>query len=883
MLTIKVQKNLNAAKKYFEEHLALENHNSDYYMDSGSVVLTDGSEPLGGLWHGKLSKRLDLSGCVKKSDFDSILEGKKPKDGSSLTARINKIGERRLYFDSVFSAPKSISILGTTMGDLRLVHAHNEAVKEAFLELEAQAHTRVRVDGRYEVRKTSELLAAEFCHTTSRSLDPQLHTHMVILNATFDSEEQKFKALEAYSIYDQSKYLTEVYRSILHSKVIELGYETIKARYGFEIKGVSKEIQERFSKRSVTIKKEIERLELSLGRKLSNSEISNISHKTRSSKDKELPFKEAIELQKKQLQLNEINLLNFEINRSKGLAKEIELDPTISKVLAASAINSSCKHLFERSSVVKSHEILEQALKNYDNNVNYKDLKSELFSREDLIINPLNNKIGTKDGLAKERFIVESVKETKSAIKRKNKFDSIEYPSLNSSQNLALKNYYKNRDKYFLLDGGAGTGKSALISKMLEYERAQGTNILALSTTTKSRDSLAKDFGVPAMTLQGLLASVDAEASIRDKTLIIDEAGLMSVNQMFDLMEVAKSSPNSQIVFVGDINQHNSIEAGDALRVLKKFAQINTTKLSEVMRQKDPEYKELIQKIISNNDFDGAWSGFDKKGWINEAEDKEKRVDIFLKDYFNNSDMGKSIIAIAPTWKEIDMLTKEIRLEKEARNELSKSNEVSFATVRDLNFTQQEKTEKRNFFLDNSVPMVKFNKNVKEFHKNEPYRIIQKNGDLFAENESQSISFKPANLDPKSFNVLEARILSVSPGDSILLRSNIKDDKTKFINGEEVKVKSVSEDKIFFEDGRSLDPDFKQIEHAYVVTSNLSQGLTKDHVSIYMSQNSGLATNSKQFYVSASRGRESMTITTDDKMSTYERVRTINHRQSNLE
>ena len=77
-------------------------------------------------------------------------------------------------------------MLAVTLDDERLVAAHEEATRIAFRELETFAATRVRKQGNQRDRTTGNLVAAAFTHTSSRALDPLLHTHFTVFNATFD-------------------------------------------------------------------------------------------------------------------------------------------------------------------------------------------------------------------------------------------------------------------------------------------------------------------------------------------------------------------------------------------------------------------------------------------------------------------------------------------------------------------------------------------------------------------------------------------------------------------------------------------------------------------------------------------------------------------------
>jgi conjugative relaxase-like TrwC/TraI family protein len=96
---------------------------------------------------------------------------------------------RRVFFDFTISPPKSVSIAALVADDSRIVAAHREAVRAAVSELEGFASARVRECGANRDRRTGNIVAALFEHETSRALDPHLHTHCIVFNATRDAEE----------------------------------------------------------------------------------------------------------------------------------------------------------------------------------------------------------------------------------------------------------------------------------------------------------------------------------------------------------------------------------------------------------------------------------------------------------------------------------------------------------------------------------------------------------------------------------------------------------------------------------------------------------------------------------------------------------------------
>ena len=217
MLTIRA---MTGGAGYSQRHL----EHSDYYDERRKVQ---------GEWQGRGAELLGLRGNVTREQFEAVREGLHPETGEFLRPRhgadrVNNDGSEqskaRSLYDLTFSAPKSISIQGMVGGDERLVAAHDKAVREALAEAENYAGSRVRLNGANEDRTTGNWIVAAYRHDTSRELDPQLHTHAVAANLTYDGVEGRWKALQASGLYERRAYLTEVYRNALANQVRSLGY-----------------------------------------------------------------------------------------------------------------------------------------------------------------------------------------------------------------------------------------------------------------------------------------------------------------------------------------------------------------------------------------------------------------------------------------------------------------------------------------------------------------------------------------------------------------------------------------------------------------------------------------------------------------------------------
>ena len=233
----------HGAMRYFAEHMAKQ----DYLTEGGGVEMT---------WYGQGASRLGLEGQVREEHFARLCAGRNPFSDKKLTPRDNGANRRVCYFGQI-SAPKDVSIALLVGGDQRISGWWDESVKETLNEIEGVTATRVRAGGAVEDRGTGNMVAAVVTHDTNRTLDPQLHTHVCVMNVTFDLEENRWKAVEPRGFYKYQSYLREVSYNKLAEKMKECGYQVEKARAGgFNIKGFPDELRKLFSKR----REEIERI-----------------------------------------------------------------------------------------------------------------------------------------------------------------------------------------------------------------------------------------------------------------------------------------------------------------------------------------------------------------------------------------------------------------------------------------------------------------------------------------------------------------------------------------------------------------------------------------------------------------------------------------------
>jgi conjugative relaxase-like TrwC/TraI family protein len=395
MLTIRA---MSDGKGYSSRHL----EHSDYYAEGERVT---------GVWQGRAAELLGLSGPVKTEEFEALRQGLDPGTNEFLRVRRSAdrtavdgttLGQGRSLYDFTISAPKSVSILATVGGDHRLIEAHRRAVSETLQEAETYAASRVRQAGANEDRSTGNLALAVYHHDTSRELDPQLHTHAVAANLTFDGTEGRWKALQASEIYERRAYLSEVYRNALAREVRALGYEIESQRdakgrdTGFEIRGVPKELLAKFSQRSIQRDQAIDAFVAQHGRSPTDNEVAILVRESRADKLTEISTRELRAKQLARLGPGDEEVL------TQIRAERHALAPSMDS--SALSLEHAKDHIFERVSVALDHTLLTEALRHGRGRIRLSHLKGELGVQESAgRILRSGREVATETSLERER------------------------------------------------------------------------------------------------------------------------------------------------------------------------------------------------------------------------------------------------------------------------------------------------------------------------------------------------------------------------------------------------------------------------------------------------------------------------------------------------
>ena len=873
VVTAKTQYKLRNAKEYFEEHLCV----GDYY-DEGQRVAGD--------WFGLGAERLGLSGKVHADDFLRLCDNQHPVTGETLTQRLKdrRVGEdgsvanRRIFYDFTFSPPKSVSLAAFLGRDERIFGLHERAVRLALKEFEAFAATRIRTDGAQNDRFTRNFVTALFTHDTSRALDPHLHTHCIVFNATFDPVENRWKALQNYELLRARKFARNVYYHELARELQDSGYQVRNhARGDFQIEGISEKLCERFSKRHTQIDESLKQL-LAEKPELNEANIQRLrailAETNRARKQKDVSRDELRVLWASQLTKDEQATLTQPLENSRKVV--MARNP----VSVAEAVQWAEDHLFDRNSVVLECQIWQQALERARGQGFSVDELKEFTRLRNYIRNDQRpSEVTLRDVLLREWEIVQTAKEGIASCYSLVWNPRPANPRLDDEQRRALDALLGSINAVTLFRGGAGTGKSFVLQELVEQVRQSGKSVVVLAPQRQQVVEMDRTGFPSSKTVASFLHRRELPEGA---VIVVDEAGQIGGRQMLELIRLAKER-NARVILSGDTRQHGAVEASDALLAIERHSGVRPIELRKIRRQ-DPErgrnkserahinqYRKAVE-VAASGRLSESFERLDKMGAVVSCGLGEQ-ADRLADEYVQFAEQDVSAVVVSQTWDEVRRVNSSVRDTLKSKGLLG-ANDTTVQALDKLDLTNAQKRDER-FYPPDAV--IVFNQKVREVEPGSKGKLanIFKWGALVEVN-GKLVAVSNRLLDRTT--ICLPREIPIAENDRLHLKANRKlASGGRVTNGELVTVKSVRADGgIELADGRVLDREFREFLPGYAVTSYGSQGKTVDYV-LFSDSTIKAATNAQQWYVTISRGRRGVRIFTPDKEQLRENIAHSGH------
>ncbi len=846
MITVGIIRN---GANYLSHHL----RKNDYWAEGEKAVL--------GEWIGEGAKALGLSGEVTDKPFEALRLNRHPLTGEALTPRDQ--AKRVAFFDIQLSAPKDVSVLAMVGGDDRVRVAFTESVKVALAEMERFAAVRERRGNAAmseEFRLTGNFLGAMFLHDTSRDLDPQLHVHAVLANATWSRERNQWLALKQNEMLRASPYLRQVLYRELAGRLRSLGYEPYEMNSkGFSIRGVE-HLRERYSKRTNHIQKLADAFAAEKGRRATKREVEILVRESREDKLTEVGTAEVRARQRAELNPVEAQKLDALVHAARSQLPREQWSHGIAQTVLAAAL----RHVYERSSVVREGAVLGAALELHPDFYRWRDLRQALETHPDAIRH--QGEMTLRMIRHEETATVQRV-----VTGRNQRFpmgDATHLPEkLTPGQRTAADAILGSRDFMSVLIGDAGTGKTTVLTAIEGAHLASGgRRFMPLAPTTRARDAMIESGFDNADTVQRFLVSEAMQAEAVGRVVLVDEAGLLSTQQLDQLTKIA-SEVRARVLLVGDTKQHYSVERGDALRNVIEHSGTPVVRLAEVLRQRN-EADRRFSCLLASGEVAEAFAFADRRGLIRETENDDALFARAAEHYVGNRQKKIETLVVIPFWDEIERFNAHVRPALRQVGLLGET-EVTREAVKPLAWTTEQKAHWNHYQLGDRLL---FARDTRFFKRGVSAEVLAITSDGVWVRGPKGREAKITRKQRAAFDVGRVQALGVAAGDRLLIRG--RNDDAGFANGDFKEVASVdaAANKIVFTDGRELPPYFAAWTYGHALTSYRSQGSTSEESLLVLGEVAMRALARRQFYVGNTRYRGAHAIYLSNKVEILSRL-----------
>jgi conjugative relaxase-like TrwC/TraI family protein len=842
-------------------------------------------------WEGRLAGEWGLSGQVSAEQFARLSEGQHPASGDQLTRHqvsrtyegkngkeITSV-EHRAGWDATFSAPKSVSLTALVGGDERVRLAHRESVKTALAELER--YTQARIGNVHAPETTGKFAAATFEHDTARPVEgyaaPQLHTHAVIFNVTEMGNGQT-RALQPQELFASQRFATQVYRAELANRLQGLGYEIERGQYGQpEIKGYTKEYLAANSLRREQVKDHLRAAGLD-----SPAAAQIAAHRTRDAKQLRTP--EEVLGQHRELAAlyghQPDRVVSQAQERSRGHAYEPDMNRGAET--AQRAVTYARDHLFERDAVRDRRAILETALNRGMGETSYAQVAREFDRRVEAGEFRRVDHGGTGHAWAGERYTTAKMQRMEAEIveqmregNRRGYGDPMlvspplriavedRHKELNGGQRQAVDEIFLAREKVIGLDGVAGAGKTTTLSIVREGAQAEGYRVEGFAPTSRAAQKLA-EAGIETSTLQRHLAQGQRPDTGEKRLYVLDESSLASTVQMHEFFR--RLHAQDRVLLVGDRRQHEAVEAGRPFAQLQE-AGMKTVKLEEIVRQKDPELKRVVEQL-ARGEVGEAIQGLNDQGRVHELKDPSGRIAAIAREYVRSPE---STLVVSPDNRSRAEINQAIHAGMQERGLVEREEHTERTLVPRQELTGADRGWAARYEVGD---VLRYSRGSKEtgIRKGEYAQVTGVDADgnrlTVVRANGEEVSYDPRRQVGVSIYREEERRFSV--GDRIQFTAPASD--LKVANRELATIEQVGPDgsmRLKMDGGRAVEIDPRQhphLDHGYAVTSHSSQGQTAERVLINVDTELAARDllNSRMAYVAVSRGAHDAQIFTND-------------------
>ncbi|WP_305810563.1 conjugative transfer relaxase/helicase TraI [Photobacterium leiognathi] len=544
-------------------------------------------------WYGKIAEKEGLSGqAITHEKLTAVLNGQldntqTPRAGADT---------RRTGYDLVFSAPKGASLLALVYGDTRIIEAHNAAIKTALNGLEqdtAQAKVTENKAGRFA--NTQNLLIGLIQHKTSREDDPQLHTHALLANMTFDQKgqlknlassavQQRFETQGTFErVLENQKYYGMTYQSELGRALENMGYQIKALGNGqIDIAGIPEEVIEA----NATRRQQIISQEQALGIQ-SGKTRDNIAHQTRQAKTYTPEHSLLKVWQEKNAQMH-FDGLAFVAAAYRGEHKR-EQTAVNAALTSQVAVEKSIAYLSERHTALPYEKILTTAIDQFapQGAASFHDTKTHLdtlVKGNQLIALDKDQRLFTTQALIdKEKAIINATCKRTHGLETKVDPTALQQTGLHVESRKKVADLLASKKQFNVVNlrGSSEQLSTALLhvaeqsgqsihfitpNKIMQRQTEQRVKRQAFSVSQWVTKAFRPDV---VHTTHHYLHSAKTATQTQHSLIVIEHAHQLGLSDTERILDRARAQ-NNKVIFLNHSQRSQRLRAGNSMETLQK-------------------------------------------------------------------------------------------------------------------------------------------------------------------------------------------------------------------------------------------------------------------------------------------------------------------------
>jgi conjugative relaxase-like TrwC/TraI family protein len=911
---------------YFEDHLNV----ADYFVEGEKVDR--------GQFIGKVAERLGLDeAAVTREKFAAFVQCDiKGLGADSKRQRVSEIK----YIEFTYSPPKAVSVVAAV--DDRVKAELYAAVKEELRWFETQVEVRDRRGNlaNEEVTKpTGKMIAALFQHETSRTNDPDFHVHTLIGNVTWDGERKGYFAIHYGRMLELRKTLDARIHNNLAARMGSLGYHVETAPSGFGLKEVSAPAVTMFSERS----RQVETVMALLRRGYTSQQISrafkgvNEDEKRKWMAQGVEPLRErmgapqapprvvpdhrlhdqAVTLTRPKKVRITSKTLREDVAKRLNEAGLVLETPSVFPVKAAvnllKAVEQGTQIAFEKESVVRLDHLLGEIVRLAPGAVANDKLTDQLRDDRRFLVRRMDGQevtttrqiVGEEKtlltsvimGMGQREPLVKDYLPPADLIPTPQRIHEIVQDAHARGEQLtpaqaekwltefaAIHGYVcTSRDQFLNTRGGAGTGKTFTLEKLVRQSHEAGRPVfLCAPYGEQARVALREE--APRIEAAGHteVARIFAQANTVDSLLMqarhdplpfrgadvyVDEAGLLDTPKALALVRLAERV-DARVIFQGDTEQMSAVGRGQPIKLLQDELKLgmHVPRASISRRQLSVADKRLAADLSSGNDgrFAGAVQKMLDRGMIRETP-PDAAIEKVAREIVEGRATGKEVVAVSS---------------------VHRINEALADRVHDLHV---EKTGRAG-----QTPLdvhVKRDLQPAELRSSQFHRV----GDVVEYKQADAVVRAPVtsvlanavvverNGEPRDLPLRQVRAvfdpsrIERGPGEKLLLQEKIKQDDRIFEKGSRQTIAQVNGGMVYFESGLRLHANDGRVRQGDCLTDYKAQGLKGVEVRGIEDNGSAMAmANKEAFHVKGTRHVKNLVLHVENKGLYVEAIQRTN-------